>query len=246
MVITSKENKAVCDAVKLKDKKGRAEQGRFLIEGAKLVGDALRLGVKMDRLFVVEQAADKFADCGCAVSVVSEQVLKHISDTKTNQGVIAAAYLPERKEYDGTNALLLDRIQDPRNIGAILRTACAAGYKNVFLIDCADVFSPKSIRCGMSGQFMLDFFEISQQEFLEKFGDRYIVCADMDGENIFLTECSQNHILVLGNEGQGVSDGLRKMTKKTVMIPMHNKLESLNVAVSGGIIMYELNRKMWR
>ena len=125
-------------------------------------------------------------------------------------------------------------------------TGLVFDYNNVFLIDCADVFSPKSIRGGMSGQFMLNFFEMSEQEFLTEYGDRHIVCADMNGQNVFEFDCPDEHILILGNEGQGVSENLSKVAKSTVMIPMKNNLESLNVAVSGGIIMYQLSRKQWR
>ena len=156
------------------------------------------------------------------------------------------AYLPEQAVYDGEKALLLDRVQDPSNIGSLLRTACAAGYKNVFLVDCADVFSPKAIRCGMSGQFSLNFFEVSEESFLSEHGGEWIVCADMDGENVFEAACPEKHILVLGNEGQGVSENLMRAAKQKVKIPMQNNLESLNVAVSGGIIMYQLNRRQWR
>jgi len=244
-MVVSKENSSVVSAVKLKDKKGRREQKKFLIEGQKLVFDARKYGVDFDKIFVTQEYEQKFADFSNLV-VVSEQVIKHISDTKTNQGVIAVANFPKEKQFNGKKALLLDRIQDPRNIGAILRTACATGYTNVFLIDCADVFSPKSIRCGMSGQFMLNFFEISEQEFISRFSDKYIVCADMNGQNIFDFDCPSDHILILGNEGQGVAKNLSKMAKSTVMIPMQNNLESLNVAVSGGIIMYQLNRNQWR
>lgn len=245
MVVTSKENASVVAAVKLKDKKGRREQGKFLIEGQKLVYDAKKYGIRFDKIFVTEQYADKFAGFG-EVVVVAEKVMAHISDTKTNQGVVAVAFLPQEKVYDGKKALLLDRIQDPGNIGSVLRTACATGYTNVFLIDCADVFSPKSIRGGMSGQFMLNFFEVSEEDFLAKYGDRYIVCADMNGQNVFDFDCPDDHIIILGNEGQGVSANLSKAAKSTVMIPMQNNLESLNVAVSGGIIMYQLSRKQWR
>ena len=245
MVVTSKENASVVAAAKLKDKKGRREQGKFLIEGQKLVCDAKKYGVRFDKIFVTEQYAEKFAEFGTLI-VVNENVMKHICDAKTNQGVVAVAFLPEKKQFNEKKALLLDRIQDPGNIGSILRTACATGYNNVFLIDCADVFSPKSIRGGMSGQFMLNFFEMSEQEFLTEYGDRHIVCADMNGQNVFEFDCPDEHILILGNEGQGVSENLSKVAKSTVMIPMKNNLESLNVEVSGGIIMYQLSRKQWR
>ncbi len=245
-MITSKENQWVSAAVKLKEKKGRVEQGKFLIEGRKLIYDAKKHCVKFDKIFVTQENFENFKDFSCEIFIVTEQVIKYLSDTKTNQGAVAVAYLPLQKEYDGTKALLLDRIQDPRNIGAIIRTACASGYKNVFLIDCADVFSPKAIRCGMSGQFMLNFIETTALDFSAKYGDCFIVCADMLGENIFNAQCPENHILVFGNEGQGVSEDLAKLAKLTVSIPMENNLESLNVAVSGGIIMYQLSRTQWR
>lgn len=243
-MITSKSNATVVAAAKLKDKKGRREQGKFLIEGRKLIRDAAARGVTFDRIFVTEDFSGDLPPC--EVSCVSESVLKYISDTKTNQGAVGVAYLPEQAVYDGENALLLDRVQDPSNIGSLLRTACAAGYKNVFLVDCADVFSPKAIRCGMSGQFSLNFFEVSEESFLSEHGGEWIVCADMDGENVFEAACPEKHILVLGNEGQGVSENLMRAAKQKVKIPMQNNLESLNVAVSGGIIMYQLNRRQWR
>lgn len=216
-----------------------------MIEGRKLIADAFSCGVRFDKIFVTEGFSVQKLPL-CEVLTVSDAALKTISDTKTNQGVVGVAFLPEQSKYDGGKALLLDRIQDPSNIGSILRTACAAGYQNVFLIDCADVFSPKAVRCGMSGQFRLKFFETTEEEFLRQYGDAEIVCADMDGENIFEARCPRNHILVLGNEGQGVSEKLLNAAAKKVKIPMLNNLESLNVAVSGGIIMYLLNREQWR
>ena len=100
MVVTSKENASVVAAAKLKDKKGRREQGKFLIEGQKLVCDAKKYGVKFDKIFVTEQYAEKFADFGTVV-VVSENVIKHICDAKTNQGVVAVAFLPEKTQFNG-------------------------------------------------------------------------------------------------------------------------------------------------
>ena len=100
MVVTSKENASVVAAAKLKDKKGRREQGKFLIEGQKLVCDARKYGICFDKIFVTQQYQDKFADFG-EVVVVSESVMKHICDTKTNQGVVAVAFLPKQKQFDG-------------------------------------------------------------------------------------------------------------------------------------------------
>lgn len=244
-MITSKQNSAILAASKLNDKKGRKEQGLFLIEGQKLVFDAFKHGIAVQKVFVSADVKTDFSSYGCEVVEVSPEVMKVLSDTKTNQGVVAVAKLPDKKPYCGGNALLLDRIQDPKNIGAIIRTACATGYNDVFLIDCADVFSPKSLRSGMSGQFMLNFIETSEEEFVKNFEGKRILCADMQGENIFEFSCGE-HILILGNEGQGVSDVLASLATNTVRIPMENNLESLNVAVSAGIIMYQLNRDKWR
>lgn len=138
--------------------------------------------------------------------------------------------------------LLLDGLQDPANVGAVLRTAAASGYDDVYLCGCADPFSAKSLRAGMSAQYVLNIFEGEREKILDLLSCCQLVCADMSGENVFTADIAEKHALVLGSEGGGVSSAARMRCEKTVSIPMKNNMESLNVAVSAGILMYLMGK----
>jgi TrmH family RNA methyltransferase len=136
--------------------------------------------------------------------------------------------------------LLLDGVADPSNVGAIIRTAVASGYKEVFLTsECADAFSPKAVRSSMSGVFRAKVMRGELGEILSVI-DCPIVVADMGGENVFERKIQGKFCLVIGNEGRGVSDSLKTKADIIVSIPMQNDMESLNASVSAGILMYNL------
>jgi TrmH family RNA methyltransferase len=138
------------------------------------------------------------------------------------------------------SCILLDGVADPVNVGAILRTAVAAGYKQVYMTsDCADPYSPKAVRCSMSGVFRAQIMRGELDELL-KVINVPIVVADMNGENVFEKQIKDKFCLVIGNEGRGVSVTLKERADITVSIPMENGMESLNAGVSAGILMYNL------
>ena len=236
-MITSKQNKQVEYAKKLADKKGRRESGEFLIEGAKLVADAFAHGLDVTRVFVTPEHGKTYP---CETLAVSEAVMKSLCDAETNQGVAATAKIPASKPYDKKSALVLDRIQDPKNLGSILRTAMGAGINTVFLLNCADAFSPKALRAGMSGQFAINLIATDAEVLKQLTAGMQIISADMGGENVFTFKAEKDFVLILGNEGGGISEELKALSAHTVSVPMKNNLESLNVAVSAGIIMYQI------
>lgn len=244
---TSAQNQNIVFAKKLLQKKYRDSEGKYLIEGAKLVREALERGLKIDYIIVSNSCENKFYALLCETKyfTVEDNVFKTLTDTVSNQGILAVLTKPKLKlRPPKSNALILEHIQDPANVGAILRTAAASGYNDVYLIECADPYSPKCIRSGMSSQFCLNIFSATKEEVLANLKDTcLLVCADMDGENAFSCEITQLHALVLGNEGNGVSEELKSACQKTVSIPMANGMESLNVSVTAGILMYLISNK---
>ena len=229
---------------KLLLKKYRDREGMYLVEGEKLLKDALRFGRLPKRVFFregMEKILTKLPD-SCEQYCVSDRVIRSLTDTKTPQGIVSVFgkdilpfSVPKGK------GLILDRLQDPGNLGAILRTACATGYNDVFLMNCVDAYAPKTVRAAMSAQFRLRLYEITQKEAEVLFqGDAEIYTADMHGENVFSAKTKERHLLVFGNEGQGVGTEWRRHSVKTLRLPMENDLESLNVAVSASVMMYIL------
>lgn len=250
-MITSATNINITQAKKLLQKKYRDEYGLFVIEGAKLAREALDRNVAI-KYFILDVAANESCaslanESGMPVFSVQSNVFKSLTDSVTPQGIIAVAAKPETTlRSPKGKCLILEKLQDPTNVGAILRTAAATGYNEAYLIDCADAFSPKSIRCGMSSQFCLDIFEGDFEEIFDAVSKTCaVVCADMDGKDIFdeNTKIPAKHALLLGSEGKGVSAAAKQKSDFTVSIPMQNKMESLNVSVSAGILMYVLTNK---
>ena len=134
--------------------------------------------------------------------------------------------------------LLLDGVSDPANVGAVIRTAAAAGYREIYLADCADPYAPKSVRASMSGIFFCKLLCGTREAILETLGGVPLIAADMDGEDVFSFVPPEKHCICIGNEGNGLSEEVRARAAHTVGIPMQHPVESLNAAVSAGIMMY--------
>lgn len=241
---TSASNKNIVLAKKLLQKKYRDEENKYLVEGIKLVKELFLCNQSVDFLVVDENVSYKYADFldGKTFFTVTEKTFSSLTDTVANQGILAVVNKPSLSlRAPETNALVMDRLQDPSNVGAIMRTAAAAGYNDVYLVECADPYSPKCIRAGMSAQFRLNLFSVCEREVLSVLGGNCaLLCADMNGKNVFDCYKFGKHALVLGNEGGGISDTFRCACDQTVSLPMGKNMESLNVSVSAGILMYLL------
>lgn len=241
MIITSKSNPAIKEIVKLSsDRKFRYEAKKYIVEGIKPVTECLSSGQKVSLIVCTEEFSEKFDNA----IIVSEGVFNHISSEKSPQGVLAVVEMPENVLKPPKNScILLDRLQDPGNLGTIIRTANAAGYDEIYLINCTDPFSPKAVRASMSGIFFVNTISGSAEEIMPLFKDLSIFCADMDGENIFGFTPPEKFCLCIGNEGGGVSEEIKKKSERKIKIPMRESCESLNAAVSAGIAMYLLKFK---
>lgn len=239
MFVSSKNNPLVKKYSSLKIKKFRLEHGLFLIEGEKMVREAVKSGIKIENVIVSESY--KGESYRAEPIVVPDYILSYIADEKTPQGILAAAYIPKTELLPpDESALLLDGLQDPGNMGTIIRTANAAGYKRLYLIDCADPYSPKCVRSAMSGLFFTELCFGSREEVLGAINGVPLISADMSGEDIFSFTPPDKFVLAIGNEGNGLSKEVRDKSLYTVKIPMDATAESLNAGVSAGIAMYIL------
>ncbi len=237
MVITSKSNPKIKAISKLNDKKFRKESGLYLVEGIKPVTECIAAGCEVDSVICTEKLAENFV----GPTVVSEDVFSFISSEKTPQGVIATVKIPQTQlKVPSGSCILLDRLQDPGNLGTIIRTANGAGYREIYMIGCTDPYSPKAVRASMSGIFFTEIYQGSETEIFSALKGVPLVCADMDGENIFKFRPPEKFCLCIGNEGSGICGDIIKKADFKVRIPMSESCESLNAAVSAGIAMYVL------
>ena len=213
---------------KLTQKKYRREMGLWIIEGEKIVSE------HKDKAVAILTRGEN----------IDEKSFDAVSSLETSQGVMAVVPVPRGRMEVRGNVLVLDRIQDPGNVGTLLRTAKAFGFGTVFCIDSADAWSQKVLRSASGVQLGMNIVECGLDEFLAWYagnGDLPLITADMGGCDIgefAPTKCAFG--LVLGNEGSGVCAQLKTLAKHVVSVPMQNGVESLNVAVAGGILMYKL------
>lgn len=242
-IIKSRSNETVKLLRKLEDKKYRKQFRLFLVEGRKMIDDCVRAGYNIQILAVAQNKAQEyqkyFSHAQKAV-ILDDDVFEYASQTVTPQGILAAVEIKILSfSKPKADCVILDNISDAGNVGAIIRTAAAAGIEDIYLINCADVFSPKVVRSTMGGIFFANLYEIDY-DFLDEIAKNCeLIGADMEGENFTGFEKKSNFALIIGNEANGLSETSRKKCARFISIPMRN-VESLNAAVSAGILIYRL------
>ena len=245
--LTSLKNPKVHSWRSLKDRKGRDSQGAFLVEGVRMVSEALSSSFEVRALLLREDFRPGFTlPEGIPVYQLPDHVFRSVCDTRTPQGIAAVLSLQAR-EASGSRLLALDGVQDPGNVGTIIRTADAAGFDGVLLSpECADLFSPKVLRSTMGSIFRLGFsFPSSLPEALSglKAKGYSILSSQLDGDPFYSRrDVSPSFVLIIGNEGNGISGEVRAVATHRLCLPMRGGAESLNAAVAAGIMMYELTR----
>ena len=257
-IIRSKDNPTYKEAVRLLRKKYRDQTGMFLIEGPRPVKDAVRAGNRLDPVFLREGAenspearalAELCASEGVNCAVLSGELFDRLSDTGHSQGILARAAKTEgtADELSGP-VVVLDRLQDPGNIGTIIRTAEAAGFRALIAIKgTGDIYAPKTVRAAAGSLLRVDVFEgydaASAAELCKRQGMR-IIASDLEGSVEYTdADLAGDIALVIGNEGSGISDEIRQAADTLVRIPMEGEIESLNAAAAAGILMYEAMRQ---
>lgn len=260
--ITSCKNERVKAWSALKQKKYREETGLFLLEGARLVKEALQSGAAVQTMLVqLDQAAEAplaevihLAEAsGVEWIGVSEAVLRHVADTQSPQGVVAVARQsqwdleavvqnPEQALY-----LVLDRIQDPGNMGTMIRTADAVGVNAVFFRQgSVDLYNPKVVRSTMGSLFHLPVIECDLYRLfsrLKKEGVSLIGTSAQAEKTVFAVDLRKSVAMVVGSEAHGLSPEVQAWLDGEVRLPMPGRAESLNAAVAAAVVLYEALRQ---
>ncbi|PLR77754.1 RNA methyltransferase [Bacillus sp. V3-13] len=248
--IHSLSNPQVKQWKKLLTKKERDKTRTFLAEGFHLVEEALEADSRVLELIVSEDTdiPQKWNYGEIPVTTVTPEIIKAISDTEAPQGVLAVCRQQEaiRSDFTGRTFLLIDAVQDPGNLGTLIRTADAAGVDAVIVGDgSVDIYNPKVLRSAQGSHFHLPVFRASLFEWLEKLQGQDIPVygtALENGVNFSEVTPRDSFALLVGNEGSGVNHDLLEKTAKNLFIPIHGKSESLNVAVAAGILLYYLKK----
>ena len=244
-IITSMKNARVVLWRSLKRTAARRESGLFLVEGDKSVAEALDSGFEAEAVLLdADRPLPETLPPDQPLVQLPGHVLAAICDTKTPQGIAAVMRMSPRP-VTGRRVLALDGLQDPGNVGTIIRTADAAGLDGVLLsADCADPYGPKVLRATMGSIFHLPV-EVTEDlpGRLRKWKEQRvpILSSQLDGSPFDAWEDSgEGFVLVIGSEGNGVSEPVRALATEHLRLPMRGRAESLNAAVAAGIMMYAL------
>ena len=237
-----------------KSRSARVEAGLFLAEGEHMAGEAIK-EKKALSLLISDRAKDRYSALAALASAqgllryyVSDHVMLSLCDAKTPQGVIAVCAYPKDHEVPASSEFLvaLDGVQDPGNVGTIIRTMDAAGYTCLITDEkTADPYSPKALRATMGGAFRIPCVRRDLPQALRALKNQgfEIIAGDLHGEDFFHRPRVKSKVcVVIGNEGQGISPEVFKETTLRLKIPILGGAESLNAAVAGAIMMYDLIR----
>jgi RNA methyltransferase, TrmH family len=251
ITITSQNNKIFRLCIQLDQKKYRDRLGLYIAEGEKLVREAIRAG-RAKTVVMREDFVGAFDREDTAFVFMTGSLFSKIAQTETSQGILAIVEEPDfdRASFlkaisaNDSKVLVLDRLQDPGNIGTIIRTADAAGYAGMVVMKgSGDIFSPKVIRAAAGSLLRLPVYRADTEEdalsLLSEAGKTIIGTTPENGMDYDKADWSGGIALIIGNEGNGLSETFKAATHRNVKIPMNKEVDSLNAAVAAGILIYE-------
>ena len=235
-MIESVNNQKIKDYSKLQSKKYRDESGLFIVEGTHLVEEALKKTQAVE-IYSLDESH----------SQVSEAVMRKLSSLNTPQQILAVCKKLEEKDIFG-NILILDNIQDPGNLGTIIRSSVAFGIDTIIVSpDTVDFYNVKTLRASEGMVFNINIvirdLESIIPELISK-GYKVFTTNVVNGTNLNELDIPDNYAIVMGNEGNGVRETIASLCNDAIYIPMNKTCESLNVAIATSIILYEFNKKM--
>ncbi|HEY9152358.1 MAG TPA: RNA methyltransferase [Anaerolineales bacterium] len=232
--------------------KERRDANAFLAEGVRLVEEALAANWPFRFVLVSDELSErgkelikKLEDRKIDVEKVESRLLQSLSETETSQGILAVLNdspipIPESPNF----VLIPDSVRDPGNLGTLLRTADAASVQAVLIPpETTDAFAPKVVRAGMGAHFRLPIHSMSWDEIQLQSKGLQLFVADMNGQSCWEIDFRQPLALIVGGEAEGASEQARKLATASVKIPMAGKTESLNAAVAGSVLMFEVMRQ---
>lgn len=246
MEITSVNNDLVKEVVKLQEKKHRDETKKFLLEGYKAVEEAISSNIKLDKIFLKKDSKHKFDEKN--VIYVSEQVLKKISTTTTAPEIVAVGI---QRTYnldilkDAKKVALFENINDLGNLGTILRTSTAVDIDAIILFgDTVDIYNPKCVRASVGNLWKTPVFNIKDITVLEKYFKNFDRIATLpktiDTVNLKDYQTKEKTLVMFGAESSGLTEELINFATTKMTIDMKNNVESLNLSISAGIVLYKL------
>ena len=259
MAIVSRDNPKIKMYTRLRDKKqSRADEGLFVLEGARIISDALKENVPLKTAFYTASAAERYPDTvseliskiGSAAEEISEEVSQKLCDTSAPQGIYAVAPRldktpPLDKIVDGGKFLILNSLQDPGNVGTILRAADAVGISGVYLCDSCDIYNPKLVRSTMGSLFRVPLTDrLGYRDVIALFKASgipvYASVVDKTAESLRGFSFPESCAAVIGNEGNGLSEEDAALCDGRITIKMSGTIESLNAAAAAAIFLWEL------
>ena len=241
MIIESTSNNKIKDIRKLNEKKYRDEEKKYIIEGEHLVLEAYKAG-NLEEVIL----CDRDIDLDVEKIYVTESVMKTISTLPSKVDIIGVCSLKENDIDLSKNILILDGVQDPGNLGTIIRSAVAFNLTNIILSeDTVDLYNIKTLRSAQGMNFHLNIKRINLEEyipFLKENGYKIWGTDVTNGIDIKNASKDEKYAIIMGNEGKGMSANIKELCDKFVYVNMNDNCESLNVGVCASIIMYELNK----
>lgn len=252
LFIESKNNNLFKEIKKLKEKKYRTQKNQFLIEGLRFVDEAIKASAKIEKLLYTESFKEKHSDIlegneDIEQIMLSENLLKELSFTEKPQGIVAVVTMEKKVISSGDIVVLVDKVQDPGNMGTIIRTAHAVDAVAIIVTKgTVDIYNDKTLRSTMGSIFKMPIIEDENLSLIKELkGEGFkLVVSSLQGENNFFEEDLKGKIIIaVGNEGNGVSEEVYSLADKKVKIPMPGNAESLNVAVATSIMLYEKIRQ---
>lgn len=250
-VIESKDNSKVKRIAKLSQKKFRDQEGLLIVEGLRSVLQAIENKATIEliafdqNLLAQKEELQGLFEAHNSV-VIKSSIFESLSDTVNSQGILALVKKPKytlEELYSAKRLLLLDRVQDPGNLGTLIRTADAAGFDGVLCTKgTVDVFSPKVNRSAMGSNLYLPIFTVEEEQIHQLKKQGFTVFAallDQEAKSYRQVAYGPKAIIALGNEANGLQDAIIQIADHHVFIPIHGQAESLNVAIAGAILMYQ-------
>lgn len=260
--ISSKDNEKVKLTKSLLKSKNRLKESKFIIEGFRILNQAIDCNADLQYVFINENFENKQEHCeflkvldnkNIKIYKTTNKIFNEFIDTESTQGIVGVVGIKKNNiedilDKDCKFVLILDRIQDPGNMGTIIRTADAAGVDAIInLKGCVDIYNSKVTRSTMGSIFDMKIINMTQDEALKELKDRkFDIVSSYLNTNNFYDTVKYNHktALVIGNEANGVNDELIEKSDVLVKIPIYGKAESLNAAISSAILMYEIKKSM--
>ena len=239
--INSLNNEYIKYLFKLKDKKFRNQEKKFIIEGYHLVNEAYKSNILKEVL--ITNDTNEYNDI--SKIKVNEAIINKLSTTVNPQNILGVCEIPDNKEIKGNKILLLDNINDPGNLGTLIRSSLGFGISTIVLSpDCVDLYNEKVIRATQGGLFKINIIVDDLEKVILSLKEKEIkVYGTALSSSRFLQEFEKQdgYAIILGNEANGVKESLLALTDENIKIEINEQLESLNVAVAGSIIMYYFN-----